>query len=33
VRGERLMRTLFWFYLAMIVTGLAIAFLLGALGQ
>jgi hypothetical protein len=33
VRGERLMRILFWFYFAMIVTGLTIAFVLGALGQ
>jgi hypothetical protein len=33
VRGERLMRILFWLYLAIIVAGLAIAFLLGALGQ
>jgi hypothetical protein len=32
VRGDGLMRVLFWLYLAMIVAGLAFAFALGAVG-
>jgi hypothetical protein len=32
VRGDGLMRVLFWLYLLMIAAGLAAAFVLGALG-